>query len=324
MILVIGGAGYIGSHMVRILREQGEPHIVLDDLSQGHEAAVNGSTLIRGDLADRECIARIFAEYPSIDSVIHFAAFISVGESEREPGKYWKNNTAGVLNLLESMKEAGVNKFVFSSTAAIFGEPTYVPIDEKHPKSPTSVYGDTKLAVERMLEGFDRAHGLKSVCLRYFNASGADPSGEIGENHSPEEHLIPLAIFAATGRRAALKVFGTDYPTSDGTCVRDYIHVNDLAAAHLLAIRHLRDGGDSRRYNLGNGQGFSVRQVLDVVGKVVGRPVPADDASRRPGDPAVLIGSSDAIQNDWGWSPCYPDLETIVSHAWNWHQKRLN
>jgi UDP-glucose 4-epimerase len=320
MILVIGGAGYIGSHMLKLLRQSNEAHVVLDNLSQGHSEALNGSALIVGELSDKAKLAEIFASYPEIDSVIHFAAFISVGESERLPGKYWSNNTSGVLNLLESMREAGITKFVFSSTAAIFGEPQYTPIDEVHPKNPTSVYGDTKLAVERMLEGYDRAHGIKSVCLRYFNASGADPSGEIGEDHSPEEHLIPLAIYAATGRRASLKVFGTDYPTPDGTCVRDYVHVSDLATAHLSAIQHLRDGGESRRYNLGNGQGFSVRQVLDVVGEIVGTPVPAEDAPRRPGDPAVLVGSSDAIRRDWGWTPQFSDLKTIVSHAWNWHQ----
>jgi UDP-glucose 4-epimerase len=251
---------------------------------------------------------------------MHFAAYISVGESERLPEKYWGNNTSGVLNILEAALHADVRKLVFSSTAAIFGEPQYVPIDENHPKAPTSCYGDTKLAVERMLENFDRAHGLKSVCLRYFNAAGADPSGMIGEDHDPEEHLIPLAISAAMGRRPSLKVFGTDWDTPDGTCVRDYIHVADLADAHLLAVNHLRGGGESRQYNLGNGRGFSVREVLDTVGRVAGRPVPAEDAPRRPGDPAKLIASSEAIRRHWGWAPRFPELESIVEHAWQWHE----
>lgn len=319
MILVVGGAGYIGSHMVRLLRGAGEPHLVLDNLEQGHQAAIGDSPFVQADLRDRASLDRVFAAYPEIDAAIHMAAYIAVGESEREPGKYWENNTAGVLNLLEAMRAAGVGKLVFSSTAAVFGEPKYTPIDEAHPKDPTSVYGDTKLAVERMLAGYERAHGLRSVCLRYFNACGAAPDATIGEDHHPEEHLVPLAIAAAMGRRAALKVFGTDWPTPDGTCVRDYVHVLDLAAAHLLAIRHLRGGGESRKYNLGSGRGFSVREVLDSVGRVAGKTVPAEDAPRRPGDPAVLIASSAAIHAAWGWTPEYPDLDTIVRHAWAWH-----
>ncbi len=319
MILVVGGAGYIGSHMVRLLREARESHLVMDSLENGHRAAVGESPFVQADLRDRAALDRVFAEHKDIDSVIHMAAYIAVGESERAPGKYWENNTAGVLNLLEAMRTAGVGKLVFSSTAAVFGEPQYTPIDEAHPKSPTSVYGDTKLAVERMLDGYDRAHGLKSVCLRYFNACGAAPDSQIGEDHKPEEHLVPLAIDAAMGRRGALKVFGTDWPTPDGTCVRDYVHVLDLAAAHLLAIRHLRAGGDSRKYNLGNGQGFSVREVLDAVGRVGGKPVPADDAPRRAGDPAILIASSAAVKDAWGWTPEYTDLDAIVRTAWAWH-----
>lgn len=324
MILVVGGAGYIGSHMVRLLREANEPHLVLDNLENGHRAAVGASPFVQADLRDPSSLRRVFAENPEIDAVIHMAAYIAVGESEREPGKYWSNNTAGVLNLLESMREAGVQKLVFSSTAAVFGEPKYTPLDEDHPKNPTSVYGDTKFAVERMLDGYDRAHGLRSVCLRYFNACGAAPDAAIGEDHFPEEHLVPLAIFAAMGRRAALKVFGTDWPTPDGTCVRDYVHVLDLASAHLLAIRHLRAGGESRKYNLGNGQGFSVREVLDAVGRVAGKPVPADDAPRRAGDPAILIASSEAVRAAWGWDPQYKDLDTIVRHAWAWHDSHPN
>lgn len=320
MILVVGGAGYIGSHMLKLLREKNEPHLVFDNFENGHRGALQGSSSIQGDLRNPNDLLEAFARHQNIDVVMHFAAYISVGESVREPSKYWHNNTTGVLNLLDAMRQAGVNKFVFSSTAAIFGEPQYVPIDEEHPKNPTSPYGQSKLAVEKLLADFDRGYGLKSVCLRYFNASGADPSGAIGEDHDPEEHLIPVAILAALGRRAAMKVFGNDYDTEDGTCVRDYIHVLDLAQAHLAAVQHLRDGGESRQYNLGNGKGFSVRQVLDTTEKVIGMPVPREDGPRRPGDPAKLIASSEKICCDWGWKPKYPDLQTIVQHAWEWHR----
>lgn len=319
MILVVGGAGYIGSHMCRVLRGANEPHLVFDNFEQGHRAALLGSEAFEGDLREPEDLARVFDEHP-IDVVMHFAAYISVGESVREPGKYWRNNTAGVLNLLEAMRTASVSKLVFSSTAAIFGEPERVPIDEDHPKAPTSPYGQSKLAVERMLADFDTAHGLNSVCLRYFNAAGASPDGDLGEDHTPEEHLIPLAIQAALGRRAGLRIFGTDYPTPDGTCVRDYIHILDLAEAHLLAVRHLREGGESRRYNLGNGVGFSVREVIEAVERVSGRRVPHEDANRRPGDPATLVAASGRIREDWGWTPRYPDLDTIVRHAWEWFE----
>lgn len=321
MILVVGGAGYIGSHMLKLLREEGEAHLVFDNLEQGHEEALQGSPLFRGDLRNPEDLKRVFAENPGIDLVMHFAAYISVGDSVREPSRYFQNNTTAVIGLLDAMREAGISKFVFSSTAAIFGEPKYVPIDEDHPKSPESPYGDTKLMVERILSAFDTAYDLKAVCLRYFNAAGADPDGVIGEDHQPETHLIPVAILAAMGKAPGLKLFGTDYDTPDGTCVRDYIHVLDLAQAHLLAVRHLRAGGDSRRYNLGNGQGFSVRQVIDAVQKVTELTVPYEEAPRRPGDPARLIAASDRIRAEWGWNPAYPELETIVGHAWNWHRK---
>ena len=320
MILILGGAGYIGSHMLQRLRETGEPHLVFDNLEQGHEAALQGSPLFRGDVRNADDLRRVFAENPDIDVVIHFAAYIAVGESVKDPGKYFLNNTMAVVGLLDAMRAANVNKIVFSSTAAIFGEPQYVPIDEKHPKAPTSPYGDSKLMVEKIFEAYDVAHSVKSVCLRYFNAAGADPEARIGEDHHPETHLVPVAILAAAGRAPALKVFGTDYDTPDGTCVRDYIHVLDLAEAHLLAVKHLRQDGDSRRYNLGNGQGFSVKQVIETVSKVVGQPVPHEEGPRRPGDPARLIASSQAIRDDWGWDPKYPDVETIVEHAWNWHR----
>jgi UDP-glucose 4-epimerase len=324
MILVVGGAGYIGSHMLQLLREEGEEHLVFDNLEQGHRQAVQDSPLFVGDLRNSEDLRRCFRENPQIDVVMHFAAYIAVGESVQDPGKYFNNNTAAVLQLLQIMREFGVSKFVFSSTAAIFGEPQYVPIDEAHPKNPTSPYGDSKLMVEKILEAFDTAYGTKSVCLRYFNAAGADPKARIGEDHNPETHLIPLCIWAAQEKIPALKVFGTDYDTLDGTCVRDYIHILDLAQAHLLAVRHLRAGGDSRRYNLGNGKGFTVKQVIETVEKVSGKKVPYDEAPRRAGDPAKLIASSDRIRQDWGWQPRYGDLETIVQHAWHWHQTNPN
>jgi UDP-glucose 4-epimerase len=309
--------------MCKVLREANEPHLVFDNLSQGHKAAVKDSPLVVADLRDKEQLERVFGEH-DIDLVMHFAAYISVGESVREPAKYWENNTAGVLTLLETMKENGINKFVFSSTAAIFGEPQYVPIDEDHPKDPANTYGDTKLASERILKTFDTAYGCKAVCLRYFNAAGADPDGQIGEDHEPEEHLVPLAIKAALGQRPGLKIFGTDYDTPDGTCVRDYIHILDLAEAHSLAVKHLRSGGDSRQYNLGNGQGFSVKQVIETVERLAGKKVPHENAARRPGDPAKLIASSDRIREDWNWSPKMPKLEAIVETAWNWHSNHPN
>lgn len=319
MILVIGGAGYIGSHMLKLLRECGEPHLVLDDFSQGHAEALRDSPFVKGDLGDPQVLRKIFSEHP-IDTVMHFAAFISVGESVRKPGKYWLNNAGKVISLLTEMQAAGIDRFVFSSTAAVFGEPQYVPIDESHPKNPTNPYGQSKLAVERMLGDFDTAYGLRSVCLRYFNASGSDPEGVLGEDHDPEEHIIPVALLAAMGKRPAMKIFGTDYDTPDGTCVRDYVHVMDLAQAHLLAVKHLRAGGESRQYNLGNGQGFSVREVLNTVEKVLEAPLLVEEADRRPGDPAKLIASSEAIRRDWGWSPAIPDLEEIVRHAWLWRR----
>ncbi len=317
--MVVGGAGYIGSHLVRTLSDLGEALVVVDNLEQGHRESIADTEFFQADLRHAESLSGAFQKYPDVDVVIHLAAYISVGESVRDPGKYWRNNTVGVLNLLTAMGQSGVSKIVFSSTAAIFGEPKYTPIDEDHPKAPASPYGYTKLAVENMFEHFEVSHGLRSVCLRYFNASGADPSGSIGEDHAPEEHLIPVAMLAALGRRPSLKVFGTDYDTPDGTCVRDYIHICDLADAHVLAVKHLRSGGDSRRYNLGNGEGYSVRQVIETVSDVIGQPVPYELADRRPGDPAVLVGSSQKIREDWGWTPKRPALRTIVEDAWRWH-----
>lgn len=323
MILVVGGAGYIGSHMCKVLRDRGLDHVVFDNFSSGHREAIPGSPLVEGDLRSRGDLDRAFSAH-EIELVMHFGAFISVGESVRDPAKYFDNNTCGVVTLLDSMRAHGVGRFVFSSTAAVFGEPHYVPIDEDHPKAPTSPYGESKLMVERILSAYGRAYGIRSVCLRYFNAAGADPSGEMGEDHTPEEHLIPVAIQAALGQRPALKVFGSDYDTPDGTCVRDYVHILDLASAHLLAAEHLRSGGESRQYNLGNGQGFSVRQVIDTVQSVSGRHVPHEEAERRPGDPARLIASADRVRKDWGWAPEFPALETIVEHAWRWHEGHPN
>lgn len=319
MVLVVGGAGYIGSHVCAVLRDRNDPHRVFDNLSSGHREAIEGTELVEGDIRSAADLDRAFAG-GDVDLVMHFGAYISVGESVRDPAKYFENNVFGTYTLLEAMRRHGVRSLVFSSTAAVFGEPDYVPIDEGHPKSPTSPYGESKLMVERMLASYDRAYGLKSVCLRYFNAAGAHPSGAIGEDHTPEEHLVPVAILAALGKRPPLKVFGSDYDTPDGTCVRDYIHILDLAEAHLLAADHLRSGGESRQYNLGNGEGFSVRHVIETVERASGRTVPHEDADRRPGDPARLIAASDRIRTDWGWKPRYPELETIVEHAWRWHE----
>jgi UDP-glucose 4-epimerase len=320
MVLVIGGAGYIGSHVCRLLRLAGEPHLAFDNLERGFQASLPGTRLIVGDLRDPQALKRLFAERPDIDVVMHFAAYIEVGESVLHPARFWRNNTYGVMVLLEAMREAGLDKIVFSSTAAIYGEPQAVPIPETHPTLPTSPYGDTKLAVERMLEAFDAAYGLRSVRLRYFNAAGAAEGGQIGEAHDPETHLIPRAILAAMGALPELKVFGTDYDTPDGTCLRDYVHVDDLAEAHLLAVRWLRDGGASRTFNLGNGEGCSVRQVIGAVSRATGLSVPHGEAPRRAGDPARLIASSEAIQREFGWRPRYAELDAIVRTAWEWHR----
>jgi len=306
--------------MVRLLRHEKEPHLVLDNFEEGHRPAIGDSPFVEADLRDPAAVQAVFKAHPDIDIVIDFAAYIAVGESVREPAKYWRNNFVGALNLTDAMLAANVQSIVFSSTAAVYGEPVRIPIDEEHPKAPTSCYGETKLAVEHLLEHLDTAQGIKSVRLRYFNAAGADPSGEIGEAHRVEEHLIPLAIAAARGARPPLKVFGTDWPTPDGTCLRDYIHVNDLVSAHLLAVRHLRNGGESRAYNLGTGTGHSVKEVLDVVGAAVGTPVPFEEAPRRPGDPARLIASAAAIMRDWGWVPEHPSLDEIAKDAWRWHR----
>jgi UDP-glucose 4-epimerase len=319
-ILVVGGAGYIGSHMVKMLLERGHGVVTLDSLATGYRDAVVGGEFVQADLADRAALDAVLAAH-AFDAVMHFASFIQVGESVQAPGKYYRNNYSNTLNLLEAMVARGVRRFIFSSTAAIFGEPERVPIDEAHPARPINPYGRSKLMVEQTLADFDRAHGLKSVCLRYFNAAGADPDGRLGERHEPETHLIPLLLQVASGRRKSVQVFGRDYDTPDGTCIRDYIHIVDLCQAHLAAVDHLAAGGASARFNLGNGNGFSVQEVIDTVQRVTGRPITTLDAPRRAGDPARLVADSNAARQALGWQPRYADLATIVAHAWAWERK---
>jgi UDP-glucose 4-epimerase len=319
-VLVVGGAGYIGSHMVKRLGQLGCEVVTLDNLSAGHRDAVLAGEFVHGDIADRTLLDQLFASR-RFDAVMHFASFIQVGESMREPVKYYQNNVTNTLNLLNTMQTFGVGRFIFSSTAAIFGEPRYVPIDEAHPKEPINPYGRTKLMVEQALADYDRAYGLKSVCLRYFNAAGADPDGQLGERHDPETHLIPLVLQAASGRRPHISVFGRDYDTPDGTCIRDYIHITDLCEAHWLAVQSLMDGAGSQAYNLGNGNGFSVQEVIAAAGRVTGRDIPVVDAPRREGDPARLVADSRQARKALGWQPAYADLDLIIRHAWGWETR---
>lgn len=314
-ILVVGGAGYIGSHMVKMLAVSGHHPVTLDNLSTGHRNAVIAGPFIRGSIDDRPLLQQLFAQY-RIDAVMHFAGCISVGESVTDPRKYYENNLTGTLNLLAAMLQAGVTRCIFSSSAAVFGDPRYLPIDEAHPQQAINPYGRSKSFVEEILRDYDRAFGLKSVSLRYFNAAGADPEGELGECHEPETHLIPLVLQTALGQRAALRIFGSDYPTPDGTCIRDYIHVHDLCDAHLRALDHLLAGGDSEAFNLGNGQGFSVREVIETARMVTGRPIRTHTDARRPGDPPRLVADSRKISRLLSWSPRYADLHTILEHAW--------
>lgn len=323
-ILVTGGAGYIGSHAVLSLQNAGYDVIVFDNLSYGHPELVKNVLkvkLIVGDTSDRQLLDQIFITH-NITAVMHFAAFIAVGESVSNPAIYYRNNVLGTLTLLEAMIAAKVNKFVFSSTCAIYGMPQEIPMTENHPNHPLSPYASSKYMVEQILKDFDRAYGLKSVTFRYFNASGADPSGQLGEDHTPETHLIPLALLTALKKRDHLFIFGTDYDTPDGTAVRDYIHVNDLAAAHVLGLNYLLNNGTTDMFNLGNGQGFSVREVIDTAKQVTGIDFLVKESDRRPGDPSMLVGSSQKAQTILGWKPQYSELETIVKHAWRWHQKR--
>lgn len=317
MILVIGGAGFIGSHMVKYLLQKGERVVVLDNFSTGHRRAVVGGTIEEGDLRDPDALRRVFRKY-DIECVMHFAAFIFAGESMRNPAKYYDNNVLGCLRLLEAMREAGVSQLIFSSTAAVYGEPQEIPIPETHPLNPTNAYGETKRVMEGMLHWYGQAYGMRSMALRYFNAAGADPEGELGEDHRPEEHLIPLTLFAALGRRDSIAVFGTDYDTPDGSCIRDYVHVWDLCEAHYLALQQLRAGAPSNAYNLGNGQGYSVLEVIRTAERVVGKPIPTVYAARRPGDPARLVASAAKAQQELGWQPRYPALETMIEHAYRW------
>ncbi|HHW47022.1 MAG TPA: UDP-glucose 4-epimerase GalE [Clostridiaceae bacterium] len=318
-VLVTGGAGYIGSHTVIELIEEKEEVVVIDDLQKGHKGAVLGGRFYEGDLRDEEFLQKVFSEN-EIESVIHFAADSLVGESVQDPLKYYNNNVVSTLKLLTKMKEFGVKRIVFSSTAATYGEPENIPILETDRTLPTNPYGETKLAVEKALKWFDRAYGIKYASLRYFNAAGAHISGKIGEDHNPETHLIPIVLQAALGKREVVKIFGDDYNTPDGTCIRDYIHVSDLAQAHILALKKLRNGGESDIYNLGNGKGFSVKEVIDVARQVTGVNIRAEIAERRPGDPAVLVASSEKIQKELNWNPKYNELSTIIETAWNWHK----
>ncbi len=321
-VLVVGGAGYIGSHMIKRLGAAGLETTTLDDLSSGWRDAVTFGEFVKGDLGDRKLLKDLFRA-KKIDGVMHFAAHMEVLESVENPAKYYANNVANTLTLLDAMRAHGVNHLVFSSSAAIFGEPRQPRIDENHARAPINPYGRTKLMVEEILRDYDAAYGLKSIRLRYFNAAGADPDGEIGESHEPETHLIPLVLRAASGRRGNITVFGEDYDTPDGTCIRDYIHVNDLCDAHLLALRTLWNGDPSAAYNLGNGNGFSVREVIDAAEAVTGAGIPVAYGPRRKGDPARLVSDSTRARVELGWNPRHPELETIVSHAWQWELKTL-
>ena len=323
-ILVLGGAGYIGSHTVYELIDAGRDVVVADNLLTGFQEAVHPKArFYRADIRDRQAMDQLF-EREQIEGVIHFAASSQVGESMSDPLKYYDNNLGGTTVLLQSMVAHGVDKIVFSSTAATYGEPERVPILETDKTVPTNCYGETKLAMEKMMAWTSRAHGLRYVALRYFNACGAHPSGLIGEAHDPETHLIPVILQVPNGKRAKISIFGDDYPTKDGTCVRDYIHVSDLAQAHILALEYLLNGGENNVFNLGNGVGFTVKEVIDVARSVTGHPIPAETCPRRAGDPAQLVASSDKARTVLGWQPKYADLETIVSSAWAWHKSRPN
>jgi UDP-glucose 4-epimerase len=319
-ILVCGGAGYIGSHMVALLLERGHQVTTLDNLSTGHRDAVAGGRFELADLARPEEVERVFG-LATFDAVMQFAACIRVEESVAQPGKYFRNNFANTLNLLDAMVRHGVQRLVFSSTAAVYGEPAYVPVDEEHPREPINPYGLSKKMVEDALPYYERAHGLKAVALRYFNAAGADPEARRGPRHDPLTHLIPLALRAAAGVTPNLRVFGRDYPTPDGTCMRDYIHVLDLCEAHLAALEYLERGGETRAFNLGVGRGFSVQEVVDAARRVTGRDFPVVTEGRRPGDPAQLIANPASANRVLGWSARYRDLETIVAHNWAWQLK---
>ncbi len=322
VILVTGGAGYIGAHACKALSEKGYSVVVFDNLEYGHRDFVKWGDLVEGDLNSPEALTALFEKYRP-EAVMHFAAYTMVGESVEDPSKYYHNNVGGTLNLLDALKTFDVKNFIFSSTCATYGIPEGVPISEEHPQNPINPYGETKLIIEHMLRDFDPSYGIKSVSLRYFNAAGADPDAEIGEDHNPETHLITLALDAAAGIRPDITVFGTDYDTPDGTCIRDYIHVADLADAHVRALTYLMEGNMTSAFNLGNGRGYSVKEVIEAAERVTGLKVPVVEGARRAGDPPSLVGSSAKAGEVLGWRPAYADIEVIVEHAWRWHQKRF-
>jgi UDP-glucose-4-epimerase GalE len=318
-ILIVGGAGYIGSYMCKYLAKNGYHPIVLDNLVYGHRQAVKWGPFIAGQMADTKLLDQIFTEHP-IAAVMHFAAFCYVGESVEDPGKYYQNNVAATITLLEEMLKKNIKNFIFSSSCAVYGEPVEIPITEQHQYNPINPYGRSKLMVEQILQDFRAAYGLEYVALRYFNAAGADPEGELGEEHDPETHLIPLVLKTALGQRKTISIFGDDYATKDGTCIRDYIHIDDLAQAHLLALDRLLNGLPGGQYNLGNGDGYSVKEVIEVARNITSKQIPAKIVKRRPGDPAVLIGSSAKAFKELGWKPQFADLNAIVETAWQWHK----
>ena len=320
MILVTGGAGYVGSHVVRELRRAGIPCVVLDNLVRGYRELVSDADVIVGDIGDAGLVRRTIREY-GVTAIMHFAAYAYVGESVADPLKYYENNVTATVRLLQAMVDTDVRMLVFSSTCATYGHPEATPITEAHPQRPINPYGATKLMVERILQDISRAHGVRAVVFRYFNAAGADPSGAIGESHVPETHLIPLTLQAATGQRESVEIYGTDYPTPDGTCIRDYIHVTDLAQAHMLGLRYLQSGAPGDAFNLGNGSGFSVREVIASVERVTGRTVRSVTAPRRPGDPPALVGSASKARQVLGWAPKFDTLDAIIDTAWKWHNR---
>ncbi|MEM6502794.1 MAG: UDP-glucose 4-epimerase GalE [Cyanobacteria bacterium P01_C01_bin.89] len=323
-ILVTGGAGYIGSHAVLALKQASYDVVILDNLSCGHQDLVDSVLkveLIKGDISDRPLLDQLFRER-KIDGIMHFAAYIEVGESVQNPGKYYQNNVFGTLTLLEAAVAAGIDKFIFSSTCATYGVPETLPIPDDHPQNPMSPYGTSKLMVEQILGDFEVAHGVRSVCFRYFNAAGADPEGRLGEDREHETHLVPLVLRTAMGKRDFISIYGTDYDTPDGTCVRDYIHVSDLADAHVLGLQYLLKGGESTKFNLGNGNGFSVKEIIETSKDITGKNFTVKVSDRRPGDAPTLVGSAERAVNILGWQPKYADIDSIIAHAWKWHQNR--
>jgi UDP-glucose 4-epimerase len=322
MILITGGAGYIGSHANKALNNKGQETVVYDNLSRGHRELAKWGHFVHGDLADREFLRLCFRTY-QIEAVMHYGAFCYVGESVTHPSKYYRNNVANIINLLDVMVEYGVKYFIFSSTCATYGNPLQIPIAEDHPQQPINPYGKTKLMVEQILKDYDEAYGIRHVCLRYFNAAGADPEGEIGEWHEPESHLIPLTLQVAAGQREHIQIYGTDYETPDGTCIRDYIHVNDLASAHILALEYLQKDAPSNAFNLGCGKGYSVKEVIAAAERITGKSIKLLETQRRPGDPPMLVASRDKASKILAWRPEYPDIDEIIKTAWNWQMSRI-